>query len=266
MLICVDDCCPEKSGDHILKNITSKKVVVIKHQKNMGVGGALKTGFKLCLKLKPNVIVKLDGDNQIDPDEAHKISQFLKKSSYDYVVGSRFKKKANKKSVPKLRWYGNKLISLISKVSTGLYHIDDFLNGLIAIKLEKLKLLNIDNMKNDFLFETDMLVKISNSNLKVCSFPMRVKYFKNNSNFQPAKEFKKFMLYNLKKFISRIFKNYFLKNISLHSLAIILFLLFGYLWLKQLIFMNSIFNLDFLLSIYFLIFFFILDLSEKKGQ
>ena len=84
------------------------------------------------------------------------------------------------------------LISIVSKIFR-LYHIDDFLNGLIAIKFDKLKKLSIDDIKDDFLFETDMLFKISRNKFKTSSYPMKVKYFKNNSNFRPSKEFFKFL-------------------------------------------------------------------------
>ena len=215
-----------KSGDHILKNIKNKKVIVIKHKYNKGVGGALKTGFKYCNKIKPKVIVKLDGDNQRDPKEAKKISDQLLKSKLDYIVGSRFKRKKNFKTVPKIRWFGNMLISIVSKISSGLYHIDDFLNGLIAIKFDKLKKLSIDDIKDDFLFETDMLFKISRNKFKTSSYPMKVKYFKNNSNFRPSKEFFKFLFFNFNNFILRILNEYFYNNLKAGSICILLFLFY----------------------------------------
>jgi len=266
LLICVDDCCPENSGDHILKNIKSERVIVIKHSHNKGVGGALKTGFKYASKFKPRVIVKLDGDNQIYPNDAKGIADFLIKSDLDYIVGSRFKLKNNSKNIPIFRWYGNRLISFISKISSGLYHMDDFLNGLIAIKFKQLKKLKVKEMKDDFLFETDLLFKISDQNLKTSSYPMKIKYFKNNSNFNPTKEFLKFMIFNLKNFILRIIKSYFLKDIKLGSFLIMLFLFFSFAAIKDFFMFNFIFNINSSLAIYFLSLFFVIDVLEKKGQ
>lgn len=265
LVICVDDKCPEKTGEFIKKKFKNKKIIVLKNKKNLGVGGALKTGFKYCKKFKPKVIVKLDGDNQINPKEAQKISKKLMYSNFDYVVGSRFKNIKNYKRMPLTRWYGNKILSYISRISSGLYHVDDFLNGLIAIKYEKLKDINFENIKNDFRFETSMLFNASKKKFKISSIPMNVKYFKKRSNFNPADEIISFAIFNLFNFFYRLFEEYF-KKINFGSLSLVISILIFFKFAKKILYL-SYFDIGLLyFAIFFLLIFFVIDISKEKRE
>lgn len=265
LVICVDDKCPEGTGDFIKKNFKSKKIIVLKNKKNLGVGGALKTGFKYCKKFKPKIIVKLDGDNQINPKEAQKISKKLLHSKYDYAVGSRFKNKNNFKRMPLIRWYGNKFLSYFSKISSGLYHIDDFLNGLIAIKYEKLKKIKLDKIENDFRFETSILFNASRKKLKILSMPMNVKYFKKRSNFNPSNELMSFVKFNLFNFFQRLFEDY-IKILNFGSVSLIFAFYTFFILIKNIVYENN-FYLGFLyFTVFFILIFFIIDISENKGK
>ena len=147
-----------------------------------------------------------------------------------------------------------------------MYHIDDFLNGLIAIKFSKLKKLKINDIKEDFLFETDLLFKVGEKNFKTISHPMKIKYFKNNSNFKPSKEFMKFVIYNFKSFFIRILKQYLVQNFKLGSFFLMLSLIFFIDTIWQIITLKSFFNVGFFFGIFFILLFLITDISEKKGQ
>jgi len=265
LVICVDDKCPQKTGEFIKKKFKNKKIIVLKNKKNLGVGGALKTGFKYCKKFNPKVIVKLDGDNQINPQEANKISKKLIHSHFDYAVGSRFKNRKNYRRMPWTRWYGNKFLSYISRISSGLYHIDDFLNGLIAIKYEKLKDINLNNVKNDFRFETSMLFNASKKKFKISSIPMNVKYFKKRSNFNPVNEFISFALFNLFNFFQRVYEEYF-KKINFGSFSLVISFLIFFKFTKKIFYLNYFDKGLLYFMIFFILIFFVIDISRKKEE
>jgi dolichol-phosphate mannosyltransferase len=265
LIICVDDNCPENSGNKILKEFKNKKIVLIKKKSNSGVGGAFKTGLNYCKKINPKVIVKIDGDNQISPGDAKIITERLLSSNYDYVVGNRFKSNINFTAMPLTRWYGNKFISYFSKICSGLYHIDDFLNGLIAIKYKTLKKINLNDIKNDFRFETSFLFNISKKNLKVGQIPMKVKYFKNKSNFVVRNEYLKFLKYNFYNFIQRIIIDY-IKRPNLGTIALFFsFTIFFIILINILFYYKTTIQLIYLF-VFFTTVFFILDISARKGK
>ena len=128
--------------------------------------------------------------------------------------------------MPKSRWYGNKIISLLSKVSSGQYHIEDFLNGMICISKKSLIRIDLKKIKNNFLFETSMIFENSIKKHTMTNFPINVKYFKEGSNFKPTNEVLKFIIFNLQNFIKRIYLNYFLKKINFISILILINIFF----------------------------------------
>lgn len=221
-IICIDDCCPNQSGIAI-KKCRYSNVIVIFNKNNLGVGGAMKQGFEYLKKIKYDYAVKIDGDGQINPVDGLKICNFASRNNLDYVIGTRFNiKTRNYKEMPKLRWYGNKLISLISKITTGQYKLNDFLNGLVCISRKTLEKIDLKKIRNNFFFETSMIFELSKLNIKIYSFPMRVKYFKKNSNFKPLNEAFKFFYLNLFIFLERLTRKYFINTISITSLIILI--------------------------------------------
>ena len=109
-----------------------------------------------------------------------------------------------------------------------------------------------------------MLFKISRNKFKTSSYPMKVKYFKNNSNFRPSKEFFKFLFFNFNNFILRILNEYFYNNLKAGSICILLFLFFIFKTIYNIFFINLFYIESFLLSLFFITLFFVFDFSEKK--
>lgn len=266
LIICVDDNCPENSGREILKKFNNKKIIVLIKKKNSGVGGAFKTGLNYCKKINPKIIVKIDGDNQIAPEDAKTITKRLLNSKYDYAVGNRFKLNINYKRMPLVRWLGNKVISYFSKISSGLYHIDDFLNGLIAIKYRSFKKINLIDIKNDFRFETSLLFNISIKNLKVNQIPIKVRYFKrNSSNFNIKNEYLKFLKYNFYNLIRRIRIDY-IKNPNPGTIFLLFSFIIFFIILKNFLLHNESNFVLFYLLIFCITNFFIIDIAARRGK
>ena len=133
MFIVIDDCCPNKIGRAIKKKFKRKdKVKVIFNHKNLGVGGSVKKGINYAMKNNIDIIVKIDGDCQTKFEDIKKIRQYLKK--FSIIKGNRFLNIKKVLKMPFHRNLGNRIISIIFKVLSNRWDIEDPLNGYIVLK------------------------------------------------------------------------------------------------------------------------------------
>tara|TARA_B100000900_G_scaffold416215_1_gene450129 strand:- start:9050 stop:9997 length:948 start_codon:yes stop_codon:yes gene_type:complete len=223
----VDDFCPLKTGEFALKNVKQKnKLNVIFNKKNLGVGGAMKIGYQKCLNSNLDIIVKIDGDNQMDPSEIKKLVSPIILEDYDYVKGNRFLNNIKIDNYPKSRFYGNIFLSFISKLSTGYWDIYDPINGYTAIKKESLERLDLLKIDNGYFFETDILFNLYNIKSRIKDIPVTIKYHCNQKqNLNIIRESFNFFFKNLSRIYQRIKINYFKNNFSLGSFFATFFLL-----------------------------------------
>mgnify|MGYP001403778828 CR=1 FL=1 len=206
-IICVDDCCPQKSGLYIKKKFKRfRKVKVLFNKKNMGVGGAVKTGYKFVLKKNYKFIVKLDGDGQMDPGDYKKLIYPIKKGNALYTKGNRFFYQNYFKKSPKIRYFGNLILTIVSKFTTGYWGISDPLNGYTCIEMNTLRKLNFSQARNDFFFETSMIFLLKNLNIKIEDVKVKISYGGEISNFKIYNELSRFIYLHFKYFLMRIFK------------------------------------------------------------
>ena len=119
MIICVDDACPENSGRLVEQEIQNPKVSVLFNSQNMGVGGAVKAGYLAALEANCDVVIKLDGDGQMDPSLIPELVQPILDADSDYCKGNRFHELQGLKDMPLLRLFGNSVLSLLTKLSSG---------------------------------------------------------------------------------------------------------------------------------------------------
>jgi dolichol-phosphate mannosyltransferase len=261
-VIVVDDCCPQKSGKYVLENIKNKKLKIIFNYENLGVGGAIKKGIKYLENKNFDIITKLDGDGQIKSIDAYKISEILYYSNYEYANGNRFIFKT--KNIPLSRWYLNKLITMYGKICLGKYEINDYLNGLISLKKRSIKKINFNNVRNDFFFESDLIYQSRINKLKVMSYPIKIKYFKEKSNFRPIKEFWKFFILYIDRFFKRILRNYFIKSFYFPSIIIIVIIVYNVYFLSTLT--EKDIPLIVVGNLFMIIIFFLSDYFNNKNE
>jgi dolichol-phosphate mannosyltransferase len=124
-IIAVDDCCPEKSGEFIQKNIQDPRLSVLFHKQNLGVGGAVSSGYQEALRKKMDIIVKIDGDNQMDISLLPEFIAPLVSGKADYAKGNRFYWFDGLQDMPTLRLFGNSGLSFVNKLSSGYWEIMD---------------------------------------------------------------------------------------------------------------------------------------------
>lgn len=229
----VDDCCPEKSGNLVEANCTDLRVVVVRHRENRGVGGAVMTGYQAAISEGLDIIVKIDGDGQMDPSLIPSFVGPILAGKADYTKGNRFFDLEQIHAMPKARLIGNAGLSLLTKMSSGYWDIFDPTNGYTAIHCEVAAHIPLDKISQRYFFETDMLFRLGTLRAVVVDIPMHAKYADEVSNLNITKVFGEFLVKNIKNLSKRIFYNYYLRNMSLASfelpIGIVLFL-FGLIY------------------------------------
>ncbi|MGI6525610.1 MAG: glycosyltransferase family 2 protein [Bdellovibrionota bacterium] len=225
----VDDACPERSGEFVKANCKDKRVEVLFNPENSGVGGATITGFKKALEDEVDIVIKLDGDGQMNPKLIPTLIAPLLSGSADYVKGNRFFHLESLKEMPLVRLIGNAGLSFISKAASGYWNLMDPTNGYIAIDAAVLKFLPLEKINKRFFFESDLLFRLNTIRAVVREVPMDAVYKDETSNLNVFQSLVTFPLQYLRCFIKRIFYTYFLRGFGVCSLEIILgSVLFGF--------------------------------------
>ncbi|MBO8240528.1 glycosyltransferase family 2 protein [Prochlorococcus marinus XMU1412] len=226
-VICVDDCCPFNTGDKIESEIENKNIYVIRHQKNLGVGGALKTGIIHALKIKADIIVKIDSDGQMPPELIPNLINPIKEKNFYFSKGNRFRDSNIVKKMPALRLVGNVFLSFLTKLSTGYWELFDPTNGFIAFRSDIIKNIDLRKIDNRYFFETDLLFRCSINEILIHEIPMNAIYGEEVSNMYPIFEIPNFFFKHILIFIKRIFYHYFLYDFNPGSISFIISFLFG---------------------------------------
>jgi dolichol-phosphate mannosyltransferase len=216
----VDDACPDGSGKLVQEKISDKRVSVIFHQENQGVGGAMVTGYKAALATDADIIVKIDGDGQMDPAKISELIAPIVGGRADYTKGDRLDSLTGLRQMPSIRLIGNAGLSLLTKISTGYWNITDPTNGYTAIHRDVLKALPLNMLSKRFFFESDMLFRLSLYRAVVWDVPMQARYGSERSNLSILRTLWEFPWKHFKNFHKRLFYNYYLRDVSAASIEL----------------------------------------------
>ena len=220
-IYCVDDCCPDGSGRHIEINCHDTRVAVLINSHNLGVGGATMAGYQRALHDGNQIIVKIDGDGQMDPALISRFVRSIILSRADYTKGNRFFKPESLRNMPTSRLLGNAILSCITKLSTGYWQAMDPTNGYTAIHSRVLELLPLEKISARYFFESDMLFRLNTIGAIIEDIPMDAVYGSEQSNLKIHKIFGEFLFKHWVNFIKRILYNYFLRNFSIASVELV---------------------------------------------
>jgi dolichol-phosphate mannosyltransferase len=218
----VDDCCPDKSGDFILAHNKDSRVKVLFNEKNKGVGGAVMTGYKAAILDNMNIVVKVDGDGQMDPALIPDFIEPILSGDADYTKGNRFYNLEEIHQMPKVRLFGNAALSLLNKLSSGYWDVFDPTNGYTAVHVDVLKKIPFQKVSERYFFESDMLFRLNTLRAKVVDIPMDAHYGDEESQLKIGKIIGDFTKKNIKNTVKRIFYNYFLRDMSVASIELVL--------------------------------------------
>lgn len=229
-IYCVDDACPEHSGDHIEQLVVDPRVRVVRNPLNLGVGGAVMNGYRHAIADGATVIVKIDGDGQMDAGLIDTFVRPILSGEADYTKGNRFFDLQEIKQMPLLRRVGNLGLSFLAKASTGYWDIFDPTNGYTAIHARAAARLPFDSISNRYFFETDVLFRLNTLRGVVVDIPMDAKYGDEVSNLKISKVFGEFLGKHVRNLFKRVVYNYYLRDMPIASLelaASVLLLAFG---------------------------------------
>lgn len=217
----IDDKCPDHSGKFVQETIFDDRVKVIFHESNQGVGGAVITAYKQAISDQFDIVVKIDGDGQMDPAIINVFLAPILERRYDYTKGNRFYKIEDVQKMPLIRIAGNAILSFFSKISTGYWHIFDPTNGYTAISVECLKAIDLDKVSKRYFFESDLLFRLSIVGATVKDVPMKAIYDDEESSLKIKKIIVPFILGHCANLYKRLVYDYFLRDFSLASLSLV---------------------------------------------
>ncbi len=217
-IYCVDDGCPDATGDYIETHVADERVQVLRHETNQGVGAAMVTGYRRALADGADIIVKIDGDGQMNPQSIKRFVRPILQGQADYTKGNRFFLLRNLDRMPKRRIIGNAALSFLSKLSTGYWRNFDPTNGFTAIHARVLELLPLERLHKGFFFESDMLYRLATVRAVVVDIPERALYRDEESQLRIGKVIPIFTAKHLRNFCARLFYCYFLRDFHLASI------------------------------------------------
>ena len=218
----VDDGCPDRSGDFVLRDNRDPRVRVLRNPVNQGVGGAVMRGYREAVAEGMDVIVKMDGDGQMDARMLGRLVRPILDGRADYTKGNRFYDLSRIGRMPPLRLFGNSVLSFMAKFSTGYWGMFDPANGYTAISGRVAAHLPMDKISRRYFFETDMLFRLNLLRAAVIDVPMHAIYGAESSHLKIGRIVPEFLAKHARNFVKRIFYNYFLRDLSLASLELVL--------------------------------------------
>ncbi|PWF49013.1 glycosyltransferase family 2 protein [Massilia glaciei] len=216
----VDDKCPDRSGQLVRAACFDPRVSVLDHTENQGVGGAVMTGYAAAIRDGATVIVKLDGDGQMDARLIPSFVAPILAGEADYTKGNRFFDLEQIRAMPPARLFGNAVLSFLTKLSSGYWHLFDPTNGYTAIHADVARHLPLGKISRRYFFETDMLFRLNTLHAVVVDVPMDAIYGDEVSNLRISKIVSEFLAKHVRNFFKRVFYNYYLRNMSLASIEL----------------------------------------------
>ncbi len=203
----IDDCSKDRTPD-ILKGMTDPRIVAFRHEKNKGVGAAIVTGYKLALEEEMDIIAVMAGDNQMDPDQLPGLLIPIIEGRADYTKGNRLISKDFRQGMSKWRFLGNAILTMITKIGSGYWHIMDPQNGYTAISRQALEVLNVDEIFPYYGYCNDMLIKLNAYGIRVEDVVMPARYGREKSKIKYSSYIMKVAPMNFRGFLWRLKTKY----------------------------------------------------------
>ncbi|HEX7184326.1 MAG TPA: glycosyltransferase family 2 protein [Thermoanaerobaculia bacterium] len=231
-VIVVDDASPDETAQ-IVDGLADPRIHLLRHERNGGVGAAMITGYRHALDLGADVVVKMDGDEQMDPAHLAPLIEPILAGEADYTKGSRFFHTRQLRQMPLLRRIGNLGLSFLTKASSGYWDVFDPTNGYTAVHRRVLEAFDWQNIDRRWFFETSMLLELNLARAVVRDVQMPAKYADERSSLSAASALFRFPRKLLAAFFRRIWLQYFVREFSPVSLFLVAGLplaVFGFVW------------------------------------
>jgi len=195
------------------KNPESDRIILINHSINGGAGATTATGYMWCKNYGIDCTAVMDGDGQMDPSELKSICKPVVKENIDYVKGNRLIHRAAHIVVPKVRYFGNSVLSMLTKIASGYWHVSDSQTGYTAISLAALESIDIPGIYKSYGVPNDILVKLNIAYCTLREVPIKPVYrVGEQSKMKIGKVIPRLSFLLIKLFIQRLWTKYFLRD------------------------------------------------------
>lgn len=195
------------------RNSDTDRIILINHRVNAGVGAAIASGYKWCKDHEIDCVAVMAGDGQMDPSELEKICAPVILEGIDYVKGNRLRHPSAKYIIPKTRFIGNSILSILTKIASGYWRISDTQTGYTAISLNALQSIKLHKIYPRYGMPNDMLVKLNIACCTLKEVTIKPVYrIGEQSKMKVSKVIFRISLLLLKSFFYRIWMKYFFKD------------------------------------------------------
>lgn len=216
----VDDASPDETGTRV-RAVADRRVRLLVHDVNRGVGGAMVTGYRQALRDGMDICVKMDADGQMDPSCLSRLIEPLVSGRADYAKGNRFHDTEALRQMPLVRKVGNAGLSFLIKASSGQWHIFDPTNGYTAIHHAALAALDLEKAHPRYFFESSMLILLRRVRAVVEDVPMPARYGDEPSHLSIGRTLIEFPWLLVRQGARRILWEYFLADFNAVSLFLV---------------------------------------------
>lgn len=210
----VDDKCPESSGTFVAELFPDTNVTVITHEVNQGVGGAMMTGYRAAAPTY-DLLVKMDGDDQMDPGFLEMLTAPVVFGDADYAKGNRFHAPHYLRQMPRIRIFGNAMLSFLNKMSSGYWKLMDPTNGYTCLDSRLVEEIDFDKIDKRFFFESDLIFQLGLTRAVIADVPIPARYGDEVSNLSARKILFPFLRKHATNFCSRFFYQYVLRDFNI---------------------------------------------------
>jgi glycosyltransferase involved in cell wall biosynthesis len=221
-VVLVDDGSPDDLAGAV-GALLSERIVLLRHPTNQGLARAMVTGFQKAIALGVDVVVKLDGDGQMDPAQMPRLLAPIASGDADFAKGNRFVHRRHLHGMPTLRLLGNLGLSFMTKAASGYWHIFDPTNGYLALRRELLEEMDLDRLGPHYFFECSLLVEAYHAGAVVRDVAIPSQYGSEESSLSVVHTAIDFPFRLAHAFARRILLRYFLRDFT----PVALFLLAG---------------------------------------
>ncbi|MGG7509604.1 glycosyltransferase family 2 protein [Plantibacter sp. YIM 135249] len=225
-IVIVDDCSPDGTSQ-VVEGSSDPRVVLIRHEVNQGVGGAIITGHKRAMELGADVNVIMAGDAQMDPDYLPSLLNKVTAEGYGFAKANRFFSPESFAGMPGYRVFGNIVLSFLTKLASGYWHLFDPQNGYTAVRTSVLERLPLHRVSRRYSFENDLLIHLNILQVPAIDVPIPAVYGNEVSSIRLSRVIPELLNLLTRGFWRRIWYRYVLWSFSpialLLSLGIVLF-------------------------------------------
>jgi glycosyltransferase involved in cell wall biosynthesis len=214
-IVIVDDCSKDNTT-LVVQSYVNKhpdRVVLIRHEVNQGVGGAIATGYKWCRDQKIDATVVMAGDAQMDPNDLPALLDPVVNNEVDYSKGNRLISGEAWKKIPRVRYLGNAMLSLLTKIASGYWHVADSQTGYTVANQKVLQTIDLDGIYKRYGMPNDMLVKLNIFGFRVCDVEIKPIYgIGEKSGIKPIRIIPKLTWQMSKLFLYRMIQKYIIRD------------------------------------------------------